>query len=592
MPPRNRGKYYNYREDAVERALRDVVNGRLSIREAAERYNVPKSTIHDKYKGKYLYEKSGRPNALSAPDEANIVAGLVTAAEWGFPFTPSEVKEVVKAFLDRKGKREKRFRQNRPGNVWVKGFLNRHKDILSKRLSQNIKRQRAGVTTETIREYFQHLQVSLQDVPDENIVNYDETNVTDDPGQEKVLIRRGSKHADRILDHSKSSTSVMFAVSGSGRRLPLYVVYQSQHLHDTWTQNGPPGTFYNRTSSGWFDVHMFNDWFEKVALRYFAPLQGKKVLIGDNLATHLSINIVRKCEENNIQFILLPANATHLCQPLDVAYFRPLKIAWKKTLLDWKKRNRGCVGKDYLPSLLQKTLLSISEKESSNIKAGFRACGIIPLDPRQVLKRLPGGRMNEEDNGPQWCQTFIEHLRATRTSETAPLRQRRKKLAVPPGKAVTATDFLPENEKEKQQTRNQNQEKDDTNHEEKDNMSETDGEIPTCSNNVTEDEEDEIREEPVQEIEIGKFVICKFIYNENTKKETFRKYIARIINIEDDSKLKVTCLRKKNKKNDFFVYPDVEDINIINKDQICEVLNTPKETRGRLEFTNTPEDLY
>jgi transposase len=37
-------------------------------------------------------------------------------------------------------------------------------------------------------------------------------------------------------------------------------------------------------------------------------------LIGDNLASHISLNVVQECQNNNIHFILLPPNSTCLRQ--------------------------------------------------------------------------------------------------------------------------------------------------------------------------------------------------------------------------------------------------------------------------------------
>ena len=37
-----------------------------------------------------------------------------------------------------------------------------------------------------------------------------------------------------------------------------------------------------------------------VASHHLKPLQGKKVLVGDNLSSHLSAEIIQKCEENQI----------------------------------------------------------------------------------------------------------------------------------------------------------------------------------------------------------------------------------------------------------------------------------------------------
>ena len=50
-------------------------------------------------------------------------------------------------------------------------------------------------------------------------------------------------------------------------------------------------------------------------------------MIEDNLSFHISESVVRKCERHNVKFICLPPNSTHLTQPLDVAYFKPLKTS-------------------------------------------------------------------------------------------------------------------------------------------------------------------------------------------------------------------------------------------------------------------------
>ena len=121
--------------------------------------------------------------------------------------------------------------------------------------------KRAKVSPGEMKKYFENLRTSFKDVPAANIVNYDETNVTDDPGKKTCFFRRGTKYPERTMNHSKSSISLMFAGAASGELLPVYVVYKAEHLWDTWTQGGPPGTRYNRSKSGWFDSNCFEDWF-------------------------------------------------------------------------------------------------------------------------------------------------------------------------------------------------------------------------------------------------------------------------------------------------------------------------------------------
>jgi len=63
--------------------------------------------------------------------------------------------------------------------------MRRHPEI-TVRFASNIKRKRAGVDVETLNEYVD-LHEELEGVPPGNIWNYDETNLTDDPGKNGLL---------------------------------------------------------------------------------------------------------------------------------------------------------------------------------------------------------------------------------------------------------------------------------------------------------------------------------------------------------------------------------------------------------------------
>ncbi|GLV42977.1 hypothetical protein CBL_13662 [Carabus blaptoides fortunei] len=86
-----------------------------------------------------------------------------------------------------------------------------------------MKRVRANLSPETVIEYFENWKPVLDGVAPENITNYDETNITGDPSKVELLVKRGNKHARKKLDSFKQSTSMMFAASGIGTLVPLYI---------------------------------------------------------------------------------------------------------------------------------------------------------------------------------------------------------------------------------------------------------------------------------------------------------------------------------------------------------------------------------
>lgn len=91
----------------------------------------------------------------------------------------------------------------------------RHKNLLTERSSQNIKRARAEKTEDEVELYFKNLGVTIKDVPPERILNYDETNLSDNSGATKHVFRRGTKYSERIMNNKKSAISIMHANGAS-----------------------------------------------------------------------------------------------------------------------------------------------------------------------------------------------------------------------------------------------------------------------------------------------------------------------------------------------------------------------------------------
>ncbi|XP_022187493.2 uncharacterized protein LOC111046286 [Nilaparvata lugens] len=429
-----------------------------------------------------------------------------------------------------------------PGEEWFTNFMGRHPS-LSERMSQNIKRVRAGVSRDTISNYFVELEKSLEGIPSSNIINYDETNFTDDPGNVKVIVKRGSKHTERILDTSKTSISVMFAGAGDGTMLPPYVIYKAKHLYPTWVENGPDGVCFNRNTSGWMDLEMFEEWFQRIILPYARKLTGEIALIGDNLSSHISLEVVRMCEENNIKFVLLPPNSTHICQPLDVAFFHPIKNAWRKVLGSWKEKNRGVLPKSVFPSLLRETIESIGLTCADNIRSGFRACGIVPLDSDRVLNKLPHDHeveegADEDEAGERWSESFTEVLKKFRESDQPPTQQGRgKRLNIVPGKSISASDVAPGT------SSSGGQQQQSPPREEEEPVEPIEEEQPGI------EEEQPGEDTSSVNYSVGDFVVVKFS-TENSS--NLRFWVGNIVKIIDENLLEISFLRTRIlQKNNF-----------------------------------------
>ncbi|KAE9530061.1 hypothetical protein AGLY_011523 [Aphis glycines] len=233
--PRNHKKNFagrynlKYTNENLSLAVNAVKRKQLTLRKASEQYGIPRTTLKRKVSGTHT-RSYGRQKVLNELEETNLC----------------------------EGRSEKRFKNNLPGTNFVKHFSKRHPE-LSEWFGENIKRARANITNEVVNNFFDNLSQSLENVFPCSIINYDETNFTDDPKKQKIITKRGSKHPENILDASKTSISVMMAGNAEGELLPPYIVYKAENLYPTWTENGPQGTRYNRSGSGWFDERIFDD---------------------------------------------------------------------------------------------------------------------------------------------------------------------------------------------------------------------------------------------------------------------------------------------------------------------------------------------
>jgi len=71
-----------------------------------------------------------------------------------------------------------------------------------------------------VKEYFDNLKQTIEndgaEIPPQQIYNYDETCLTDDPGTKKCIFKRGVKYPERVKDSSKTAISVMFCGNSVG----------------------------------------------------------------------------------------------------------------------------------------------------------------------------------------------------------------------------------------------------------------------------------------------------------------------------------------------------------------------------------------
>ena len=123
----------------------------------------------------------------------------------------------------------------------------------------------------------------------------------------------------------------------------------------------------------------------------------RHLLILDGHKCHVTLEVVKISMEAGLDIVCLPSHTSHALQPLDVACFASLKIAFRKYRDLWSMRNKnGTVGKQELREWTSKALHDALTPR--NIKSGFRKIDIWPLDRMATIRAMTTSQGFEDPN--------------------------------------------------------------------------------------------------------------------------------------------------------------------------------------------------
>jgi hypothetical protein len=111
------------------------------------------------------------------------------------------------------------------------------------------------------------------------------------------------------------------------------------------------------------------------------------MLILDGHSSHSTPEFDQYCKDKKIVVVCLPPHSSHLLQPLDVTVFGPLKQAYSAEIMDLIRLGVNHVDKtEFLTSFVKARHKAFT---ASNIQSGFKATGVVPYNPMEVLADIP-----------------------------------------------------------------------------------------------------------------------------------------------------------------------------------------------------------
>lgn len=143
----------------------------------------------------------------------------------------------------------------------------------------------------------------------QNIFNCDEVGFQIDAGTQKVLGKSGSRNPHKLVGSvTKAMYTVLMCRNGTGDFLPMLMNYKGLHLYSTCCVGEPSFVRYNCSSSGWMESSLILDWFLNCFIPQVPKYEGTRLLILDGHNSHISVELVEKAIENNIEIFCLPAH--------------------------------------------------------------------------------------------------------------------------------------------------------------------------------------------------------------------------------------------------------------------------------------------
>lgn len=390
IPKQKKGKWI---EKNMNAALKLLLEKKITQRQAAETFNVPKTTLGDRFraiqagKSVNLTPQMGKfKRTFSEELEKQLV---LYVKDQDAKFMPFSKKEFCKFAYDlaehlklpHQFKKEKKT----AGKQFYYDFMARHPD-LSLRTPQSTSIQRAlGFSRHQVDRFFIKYAELLKkyDFSASKIFNCDETGVSIvHDNSTKVISERGKKQVSKLTTAERGrNVTVLLSINAAGDIFvpPLFVFPNKKRIDEVLKKDSPPGSIFVAEENGWISGKSFLKWIE-IFVETTRPNEKKPVLlILDGHASHKNLDVIIFAKNHHVHMLSLPPHTTHKLQPLDRAIMRPFKAAYNNACSAWMRKYQPLkISQKDVAGLVNTAYNSICRMDLA--QSAFRCTGLWPLN--------------------------------------------------------------------------------------------------------------------------------------------------------------------------------------------------------------------
>ncbi|CAB3236996.1 unnamed protein product [Arctia plantaginis] len=377
--------------DSLENAVSILKRESISVYKVSQQTGIPYSTLKKRYNlakaGDTSYKNSpklGRRTVFNVAQEEILANHLRTMSNNFYSLTREQFRKVCYSVAKQLGI-EERFNQvnQTAGKDWLAGFLQRHPD-LSIRKPEAISINRIlGFNKTEITLFFNNLEKLMvqHNFEPQMIYNVDETGITTVQETEKIIAPRGQKRVGSVTSWERGKTvTVICAMSASGSFIPPLFIFPRQRHSPHLEKDGPLGAVYTCSHNGWTNEKIFVLWLRHFIKHTKPTAETPVLIILDNHNSHATLEAWELAKENHVIMLTIPPHSSHRLQPLDVAFYSPLKRAYNKECnLYIKSRNLIKITPYEIAGLFNKAYTRVASIDIG--VSSFKATGIFPMNP-------------------------------------------------------------------------------------------------------------------------------------------------------------------------------------------------------------------
>jgi hypothetical protein len=379
-------------EGRITLALQAYQQGRFSsLRAAARAYNVPHTTLTRRNHGTTYRANSTSPNLkLTQTEETALIEWILSLDTRGIPPTQILVQQMAELLLKERVQNAS-IGQTTLGQRWVYRFINRHPEIKS-RYSRKYDYQRAKCEDpEVIQAWFRLVQntVAKYGILVEDIYNFDETGFQMGViSTAKVITAAEKDRTVSIQPGNREWVTAIESINSTGWVLPPMIILKGVMHQKSWYEAIPDNWRIGVSENGWTTDELGLTWLKEVFNKHTQDrtVGTYRLLILDGHGSHVTGAFDQYAKQNSIIVLCMPPHSSHILQPLDVSCFAVLKQRYGRAVEAQMRVGINHVDKDDFLTLYQEIRPAVFG--SGTIQSGFRATGIVPFDPDQVLSEL------------------------------------------------------------------------------------------------------------------------------------------------------------------------------------------------------------